>query len=306
MVDEVCALINSDENGRIKHPDKMRVFMEEIETDYLPFIENDPVAMAEFAIRLSFYHLALDEYDDCMRFYFLYDYKALPTKHFAPWLREQYLMCSWAVRILCFYNVLSDNEHFLSGEADDIRQWMKTWKDSNGREVSFLLAQYLGLSKVVLSTVVWKEKGDKTDSFHSWIKNATDDSFQLEVDLTYSRFKDDNDSKKLFFNQGMIKILDMEYKLGHPIELNKSYFLKSIAYNGGKFNGVIYNDVFEYHPEREDAEGLSSRLYKLVSGLVDERYPACPRIEDIHKESEDLLHGVKPLVIRIPLYQRVG
>lgn len=231
-----------------------------------------------------------------MKYFFMYDRKAITIRAFAPWFREQYIDCAYAVRTLCFYHALEKVSAGMEikAESAEVCQWFDNWKGLYERTLIEVLGRFLGFNKMIISNVSWKTKEKRTNEAwdrHAWIHES---QCNFQIDLTYGKFQDDVQCNRMFFRKGAFRVLGNDYVFGHPIELSKSYFFKRIVYEGGQYSGRIENEMLEFHPETLQAGSLPVRIYDLIIEKLDKN---CPTMSDILSEYEDLERGTRPSIL---------
>lgn len=293
IVDEMTALVNMNEDGWPKYPDEMHKQMDIIEDKYLPLIENDKISLAEFAIRLGFFHLLLGEYDKCLENYFKYKKEAVSIARFAPWLREQYLLVSWCVRAICFYNAIKEAQRAtditsLSQEVQDI---IKNCLQTTGEVPSQWLARFLHFGTLFMISREWFEADKKNPGKfigpyeHSWI-HAT--PFRMSVDLTYGQFVDDKYSDRILFQNGYVIIDGETVEVNHPMLMMRSNYLRKIVNSGGMVRIEPRLSINDFDPNSIDPNPVNEKAYQFILSKVDKR---CPSIEDIMLEDLRLAEG---------------
>lgn len=293
IVDEMTVLINMNEDGWPKYPEEMHTRIDAIEHDYLPQIQDDKMAIAEFAIRLSYFHLLLGEYDECLDDYYKYSEEAVSTARFAPWLREQDLRIRWCVRTICFYNAIKEAQTApeLNTLDQSAQNLIKNSLCSTGELTSKWIGRFLHLGNFTMISRGWLE-ADKTmpqiltgPYQHSWILSTP---FMMSVDLTYGQFKDDKYCDRILFPTGYVISDGRKIAVGHPMDMGRSNFLQKIMNNGGQVQKVPSLTEMTYSPETIDPNSAEEKAYQFILTKVDKR---CPSIEDIKREDLRLAEG---------------
>lgn len=293
MVDEMTALVNMNEDGWPKYSDEIHDRIKHIEKDYLFNIQDDKMAIAEFAIRLSFFHLLLGEYNECLDDYYKYNEDAVSIERFAPWLREQELCVKWCVMTICFYNAIKEaqNSPDITSLGQNVQDLIKTCLCSTGELTSKWLGRFLHLNDFIMISRGWLEADEKASQtftgpyHHSWILSTP---FKMSVDLTYGQFKDDSYCNRILFQTGYVIANGKRIEVGHPMDMGRSNFLQGIMNNGGLVQMVPSLTQMTFEPKTIDPDSPDEKAFQFILTKVDKR---CPTIEDIKQEDIKLAEG---------------
>lgn len=260
IMDELCAIENVDLNLEPINPVEMRRQFAKIES-ILPSLMQHPVR-GELGIRLSFYCLQLHEYNKCIEYYDLFTDSKLTLNHFAPWLQRYRMATAFTVRILHFKKIivaLQDSKEILLCSSE-LQEWFVSFPHHDGLLDSMLLARFIGCHEEYPLKIMQFPRASTTEEprIHAWFYLPW---LELNADLTYEQFSEDNNNR-LFFNNDR-----------HPFETYESQTIaKDVSKTGDSPKEVNFIMV-----KASTLPPVDNEVFNTIYDLVDKHVPAnCP------------------------------
>lgn len=266
VMDEFCAEKNLDRNYIPVDIDGMRQQLKEIELA-LPRLLHHPERV-EVGLRLSFYCLLLHEYEKCIEYYDVFSKGMLSLNHYPPWLQMYRMHTAFAVRILYLKRIIVSlqNSHEVLSSSSLVQEWFQSFPRHDGILDSILLARFVGFDSVYpIKVRSWYEEEslDRARG-HAWFYFP---EFELNADITYEQYSEDENSNKIFFNCDR-----------HPFESNES---KTLAKN--THSRKTPQDRFQMRWVKDsDFSSIEIDLLKEILKLIDTHVPEnCPSIIEL-------------------------
>lgn len=266
MLDEMTALQNMGEDLRSLYVSDMEALVREIEKD-LPALEQQPVLDTVY-LRLSFYCIFIDAHDKCRQYYLKYVDMNVSLKHLAPWCVRYYLVASFAVRSICFYEAITRIQNGMLPAAlePELGKWFREYPHEDGYMETLLLGKFLGFDpQVLVKAKFWADDDEPAlRKVHHWL---TFEAMGWEIDIAYSGFSTDENAKQVFFNRGT-----------HPMErMTSNRIVGSVNRTGLSFDGVYYKRI-DHNGLAAGESDLFQKLYKIIEAEIEE---GCPSLEVI-------------------------
>jgi hypothetical protein len=268
IMDELCDAKNLNENHKIIYRDEMLSQLVEIET-YLSTLAEQ-TNLAEFYLRLCFYCMHLDDYEKCIIYYKKFVMSSVSLEHFAPWLHRYHMYNSFVVRTFYFLKAIQTikGSKGIIQYPSMVQQWFESFPSHDGFVDSILLGKFMGFSSIIpLKQKTWIDplfKDGSTPRIHTWFWMVP---LELNLDITYSQFEDDNYSNCILFDNDR-----------HPLESNTSNKICADMNNTGlNFIGAKQTNLLKDGLPPEQIIFIDN-LYSIIIAHVN---PECPTIEKI-------------------------
>lgn len=260
IMDELLDVRNRDEDYRPVYADELREQMSSAE-ELLSSLEGHP-ALAESYIRLGCYSFDLDEYEKGLCFARRFWRTGISVQNFAPGLRRYYADLLFRTRVILFDQAIraaaGDPQLCSLGEA--AQNWFATYPQHDGWLDTLLLGRFL--SAPVGKTKVWIPKGESEPQGHTWLWIP---QLEIDIDLTYPQFADDQLCRCVFFYNGR-----------HPFEAGTSLTLQVSQQSSPLvFEGIACSQL--EHGLSQEASALADTIYEFLCKHISKD---CPSMEE--------------------------
>lgn len=233
-------------------------------------------ALVEAYIRLGCYWIELDDYEKSINYARLFMSTNISIQNFAPWLRRYYAILLLYMRVILFDQAIKKAaaDKRLHSFCKDIRDWFSTYPNHDGKLETMLLGRFLSVS--VGKEKIWIPSDASNPQGHTWLWIP---DLELNIDLTYSQFVDDEYCHCIFF-----------HKDRHPFESGTSLALQI----GQQKEALIFKGVICLQPD----SGMNAEIKMFVDNIYDN---ICSYISQDCPAMEEIMQLLQEFMVPVPI-----